>query len=134
MQFLWLWDGLTIIKSPWANSLIHLWWNFSFSAMFPLLNLKVNSSFISSTLHWVSWSGTDNKILASAAVHGVAKSQTWLSNWTELNWVLPPERTLNLPSFQETILMGIDLPAKTTVNLKKKKKKKSSWSKAEPEN
>ena len=23
-----------------------------------------------------------------AAVHGVAKSQTWLSNWTELNWTL----------------------------------------------
>ena len=22
-----------------------------------------------------------------AAVHGVAKSQTWLSNWTELNWM-----------------------------------------------
>ena len=21
-----------------------------------------------------------------AAVHGVTKSQTWLSNWTELNW------------------------------------------------
>ena len=21
-----------------------------------------------------------------AAVHGMAKSQTWLSNWTELNW------------------------------------------------
>ena len=21
-----------------------------------------------------------------AAIHGVAKSQTWLSNWTELNW------------------------------------------------
>ena len=21
-----------------------------------------------------------------AVVHGVAKSQTWLSNWTELNW------------------------------------------------
>ena len=21
-----------------------------------------------------------------AAVYGVAKSQTWLSNWTELNW------------------------------------------------
>ena len=21
-----------------------------------------------------------------AAVHGVAKSQTWLSSWTELNW------------------------------------------------
>ena len=24
----------------------------------------------------------------SAAVHGVAKSQTWLSDWTELNWIL----------------------------------------------
>ena len=24
-----------------------------------------------------------------AAVHGVAKSQTWLSDWTELNWLLP---------------------------------------------
>ena len=23
----------------------------------------------------------------SAAVYGVTKSQTWLSNWTELNWV-----------------------------------------------
>ena len=23
-----------------------------------------------------------------AAVHGVAKSQTWLSDWTELNWIL----------------------------------------------
>ena len=21
-----------------------------------------------------------------AVIHGVAKSQTWLSNWTELNW------------------------------------------------
>ena len=21
-----------------------------------------------------------------AAVHGVAKSQTWLNNWTEMNW------------------------------------------------
>ena len=25
-----------------------------------------------------------------AAVHGVAKSQTWLSDWTELNWDLVP--------------------------------------------
>ena len=24
-----------------------------------------------------------------AAVHGVAKSQTWLSDWTELNWWVP---------------------------------------------
>ena len=32
-----------------------------------------------------------------AAIHGVAKSQTWLSNWTELNW------RITLPSFN-TIL------------------------------
>ena len=25
-----------------------------------------------------------------AAVHGVAKSRTWLSDWTELNWYSPP--------------------------------------------
>ena len=24
-----------------------------------------------------------------AAIHGVAKSGTWLSNWTELNWTFP---------------------------------------------
>ena len=23
-----------------------------------------------------------------AALHGVAKSHTWLSNWTELNWII----------------------------------------------
>ena len=23
-----------------------------------------------------------------AAIHGVAKSQTWLSNWTEVNWYM----------------------------------------------
>ena len=28
-----------------------------------------------------------------AAVHGVAKSQTQLSNWTELNWWVNPKRT-----------------------------------------
>ena len=26
-----------------------------------------------------------------AAVHGVAKSQTWLSDWTELNWMFSIE-------------------------------------------
>ena len=26
-----------------------------------------------------------------AVVHGVAKSRTWLSNWTELNWTEPGE-------------------------------------------
>lgn len=35
--------------------------------------------------------------------------------------VLPPERTLNLPLFQETVLTGIDLPAKATIYKEKKK-------------
>ena len=37
-----------------------------------------------------------------AAIHGVAKSRTWLSNWTELNWasltvVLPKTHLLHTP-------------------------------------
>ena len=28
-----------------------------------------------------------------AVIHGVAKSQTWLSNWTELNWTEVPQKT-----------------------------------------
>ena len=28
-------------------------------------------------MDWEAW---------SAAIHGVAKSRTWLSDWTELNW------------------------------------------------
>ena len=30
-----------------------------------------------------------------AGVHGVAKSQTWLSDWTELNWTEPPDTLAN---------------------------------------
>ena len=37
----------------------------------------------------------------SVAIHGVSKSQTWLSNWTELNWESLSE---TLPSFSELFL------------------------------
>ena len=30
---------------------------------------------------------TDREVWRAAAVHGVAKSQTQLSNWTEMNWI-----------------------------------------------
>ena len=32
------------------------------------------------------WEMVKDREVWHAAVHGVAKSQTWLSNWTELNW------------------------------------------------
>ena len=32
-----------------------------------------------------------------AAIHGVAKSRTWLSNWTERNWSLISMNTTSLP-------------------------------------
>ena len=31
-----------------------------------------------------------------AAVHGVTKNQTWLSDWTELNWTVHPPHSSNL--------------------------------------
>ena len=36
-----------------------------------------------------------------AAVHGVAKSQTWLSNWTELNWLWFPRTFTAIQSFMK---------------------------------
>ena len=30
-----------------------------------------------------------------AAAHGVTKSQTWLSDWIELNWAYPLEKVIN---------------------------------------
>ena len=34
-----------------------------------------------------------------AVIHGIAKSQTWLSNWTELNWYVET----NKQSYEELI-------------------------------
>ena len=37
-----------------------------------------------------------------AVIHGVAKSQTWLSDWTELNWNL---KDISITSFYGILLL-----------------------------
>ena len=56
-----------------------------------------------------------------AAVHGVTKSQTWLSNWTELNWTywLSCVRSLTVNYNSIASFMGIS----SHENWKKRKKK-----------
>ena len=41
-----------------------------------------------------------------AAIHGIAKSRTWLSDWTELNWT---EAELSPPSFRKPIINFTEL-------------------------
>ena len=36
-----------------------------------------------------------------AAVHGIAKSQTWLSNWSELNWTVLPKKGIDWAWLQQ---------------------------------
>ena len=34
------------------------------------------------------WEFVMDREVLRAVIHGAAKSQTWLSDWTELNWIL----------------------------------------------
>ena len=56
-----------------------------------------------------------------AAVNGVAKSQTWLSDWTELNWIeLNPSPNLNpnlTLSLSLTIFQTLSLTLTLSLNL-----------------
>ena len=48
-----------------------------------------------------------------AAIHGVTKNRTWLSNWTELNWVAKSPEYLSLLIF----LSAIMIPASASSSL-----------------
>ena len=75
---------------------------------------------------WVnSWSWWWDREAWHAAVHGVAKSQTWLSNWTEVNEVL----TDHVIHIILTSLFTEDFPQKA-INAetnKQTKKHQESW-------
>ena len=49
-----------------------------------------------------------------ATVHGVAKSRTWLSDWTELNWMALFSNKVTLKHWElelQSILMGKKIKA-----------------------
>ena len=52
---------------------------------------------------------TDREVWHTA-VHGISKSQTWLSNWIELNWTeLMAQMVKNPPSMWETWVQSLGL-------------------------
>ena len=50
-----------------------------------------------------------NREVWRAAVHRVAKSQTWLSDWTELNWYTYPPSWTSLPPTPSSIAFDLTI-------------------------
>ena len=59
-------------------------------------------------MDWEAWHGM---------IHGVAKSRTWLSNWTELNWMAKSKDKL------KSLLMKVKESEKTGLKLNIQKMK-----------
>ena len=57
-----------------------------------------------------------NREALRAAIHGVAKSWTWLSNWTELNWKINRLETRN-EKMQEIFNKDIEEVKKESKNI-----------------
>ena len=56
-----------------------------------------------------------------AAVHGVSKSQTWLSDWTELNWYCIKDihivkKEVKLSLFADNTILFTENPTEYTKN------------------
>ena len=80
----WSWNSNTL--ATWCEELTHV--------KRPWCWERLRAGVLASPTQWTwvsvgsrSWWWTGSPW--SAAVHGVAKSWTWLSDWTELNWTEP---------------------------------------------
>ena len=51
-----------------------------------------------------------------AAVHGVPKSRTWLSDWTELNWVTNTKFLVSCPVQKSSLTPGLEFKVLKTIN------------------
>ena len=60
-----------------------------------------------------------------AAVHGVTNSQTWLSDWTELNWTDLVDKNVRLQMTFSNVINMLDLSCRPHYSLKTEKSEKS---------
>ena len=88
LQYLVTWcEELTHLKRPWCWEILKVgeegddrWWDGWMASLTQWTWVWVNSG----SWWWTREAWHD-------AVHGVTKSQTWLSDWTELNWKDPKQ-------------------------------------------
>ena len=90
----WCWSWNTNTLAPWCEELIHWKWSWCWER----LNAGEEGDdrgwgvWMASLIRWIwVWVSRLQELVIGreawrAAVHGVAKSWIWLSDWTELNW------------------------------------------------